>query len=127
MDFYLLITSTMHTVLIHGVTAIKHWPRKLAEARNKRFRLDRTNYSREFNRKVCNRDVLNRLLFSNDSFMICSRQRRRKKSKPYSNEILQLLLPKTSDGCPSDKNKEQNEEEGKFEGNVVDPSSEESD
>ncbi|XP_063221512.1 uncharacterized protein LOC134535904 [Bacillus rossius redtenbacheri] len=116
---------TMHKVLLHGAAVFKEailpigqLSEEAAEARNKHFRMYRTKYSRKFNREVCNRDVLNRLLLTSDPFLSCSTQRRRKTTKPYSSETLELLLPemaeirstkRSEDGC--DEEAEYNYEE----------------
>lgn len=111
------MTPTVHKVLVHGATIIKkalvpigQLSEEAAEARNKHFRLYRAKYSRKSNREACNRDVLNWLLLSSDPFVSCSRQRSTKKSKPYSSETLQLLLPARSDGSP-DKHQEESDAE----------------
>ncbi|GBN65798.1 hypothetical protein AVEN_274813-1 [Araneus ventricosus] len=110
----------MHKVLIHGATVIKQGIipigqlSEAAVARNKHFRLYRPNCSRKFSREICNRDILYRLLLSSDPFMSSSRQKSRKKSKPYSRETLHLLLPETSDGGSSDKHLDESEEEDEY-------------
>lgn len=102
-DWYPM-SPTMHKVLVHGATVIKHailpigqLSEEAAEARNKHFRLYRSKYSRKYNRSICNRDVLNRLLLTSDPFMSCSRKQPRKKSKPFSSETLPLLLPEPAE------------------------------
>lgn len=94
------MTPTMHKVLMHGATIIKHavlpigqLSEEAAEARNKHFRLYRLHFARKFSREICNRDVLNRLLLTSDPFLSCSRQIARKRSKPFLSETVNLLLP----------------------------------
>lgn len=98
------MTPTMHKVLRHGTTIIDHailpigqLTEEAAEARNKHFRTYRQNYARKFSRELCNRDILNRLLLSSDPFLSCSRKRLQKKSKPFSKETMELLLPEPLD------------------------------
>lgn len=99
------MTPTMHKILVHGATVIRNailpigqLSEEAAEARNKHFRMYRTKFTRKFNRTICNRDVLNRLLLTSDPFMSCSRKQTRKKSKPFSSETLALLLPESPGG-----------------------------
>lgn len=96
------MSPTMHKILRHGATVIDHailpigqLSEEAAEARNKHFRLYRQNFSRKFSREECNKDVLNRLLLTSDPFLSSNRQRQRKKSKPFSVEAIELLLPET--------------------------------
>lgn len=70
------MTPTLHKVLVHGTTVIKHailpigqLSEEAAEARNKHFRSYRQDFSRKFSRELCNKDVLNRLLLTSDPFL----------------------------------------------------------
>lgn len=115
------MTPTIHKILIHGATVIKsaiipigQLSEEAAEARNKHFRLYRTNYSRKFSREVSNRDVLNRLLLTSDPFISCSKRRSRKMSKPFTTETLQLLLPEMPDGGPSNVNQADSEDDAEI-------------
>lgn len=92
------MTPTLHKILIHGATVIKHsilpigqLSEEAAEARNKHFRLYRQDFARKFNRIQCNRDVLNRLLLTSDPFLSCKRKRQPKKSLPFAADTLELL------------------------------------
>ena len=103
------MSPTMHKVLVHGAAVIKQailpigqLSEEAAEAKNKYFRQYRTNYSRKFSRKECNRDVLNRLLLSSDPFISCKSVRPRKNRKSFSPDTLALLLPDQTD-CEYDE------------------------
>ncbi|GBM40205.1 hypothetical protein AVEN_102117-1 [Araneus ventricosus] len=80
---------------------------EITKARNKCFRLYRSNCPRKFNREVFNIDVLNMFLLSSDSFMIWAGQR------PCeifcSSETLQSFQETSEDG-PSIKHQNQNDE-----------------
>ena len=96
------MTPTMHKILKHGANVINNailpigmLSEEAAEARNKHFRNYRQNYSRKISRELCNRDILNRLLLTSDPFLSSSRKYSQKKSKPFSQEALELLLPGT--------------------------------
>lgn len=91
----------------HAILSNEQLSEEAAEARNKHFRMYRVRYARKFSREVCNRDILNRLLLSSDPFLSCSRQRPRKRSKPFTSETLSLLLP----GKPSSYNSMSNEDD----------------
>lgn len=93
------MTPTVHKILIHGATIIEHallpigqLSEEAAEARNKHFRLYRTNFARKFSRESCNLDILNRLLLSSDPLVSCMRPVQKKRSKPFLSETLALLL-----------------------------------
>lgn len=94
------MTPTMHKILIHGSAVINNallpigqLSEEAAEARNKHFRQYRLKFSRKFPREQCNRDILNRLLLTSDPLLSCSKKRSNKKSKPFSRETIDLLLP----------------------------------
>lgn len=89
------MTPTLHKILIHGSTIIKHallpigqLSEEAAEARNKHFRSYRLHYTRKFSREICNKDVLNRLLLTSDPFLSCGRKRQTLRSS-------QSFLPET--------------------------------
>lgn len=79
------MTPTLHKVLVHGTTIIKHallpigqLSEEAAEARNKHFRSYRQNFARKFSRELCNKDVLNRLLLTSDPYLSSMRKRPQK-------------------------------------------------
>ncbi|CAH1994580.1 unnamed protein product [Acanthoscelides obtectus] len=92
------MTPTLHKILVHGSTVIKHailpigqLSEEAAEARNKHYRSYRTDFGREFSRTQCNQDVLNRLLLTSDPFLSCVRKRKQVKRQRFSTETLALL------------------------------------
>nr|CAI5850437.1 unnamed protein product [Callosobruchus analis] len=94
------MSLTLHKMLIHGAAVISHFmlpagqlSEEAAAARNKHFRLYRQNFSKKFDRVNCNRGILNRLLLKSDPLVSSNHKQPRKKSKPFSSEILSLLLP----------------------------------
>lgn len=59
-----MTTPTVHKTLIHGATIIEsallpigQLSEEAAEARNKHFRLYRTDFARKFSRESCNIDM----------------------------------------------------------------------
>ena len=102
------MSPTLHKILMHGATVISHsilpigqLSEEASEARNKHFRRYRQNFSRKFDRVVCNRDILNRLLLTSDPLLNSSRKQPHKVSEPFCSETLSLLLPEV-------ENKQQN-------------------
>lgn len=96
------MTSTLHKILLHGsvvsdnaLLPIGQLSEEAAEARNKHFRLFRLNYARKFSRKDCNMDVLNRLLLTSDPLITSMRSLSQKKSKKFSKETLEMLIPES--------------------------------
>lgn len=96
------MTPTVHKVLMHGAQVISHailpigqLSEEAAEARNKHFRQYRLNFGRKFSRVDCNRDVLNRLLLSSDPYISSCRPRQHNKTKPFSQEALNLMRAST--------------------------------
>lgn len=94
------MTPTVHKILKHGAAIIQNallpigqLSEEAAEARNKHFRLYRTNFARKFSRESCNLDILNRLLLSSDPLLSCMRPIQKKRTKPFLKETLALLLP----------------------------------
>ncbi|CAH1113416.1 unnamed protein product [Psylliodes chrysocephalus] len=81
-----------------------------AKTRNKHFRMYRIRFFRKFNRQVCNRDILNRLLLTSDPFISRSKQKHMKKKEPYSSETLQLLMPESHKGGRSEILQDESEE-----------------
>ncbi|KAJ8874374.1 hypothetical protein PR048_025222 [Dryococelus australis] len=63
--------------------------------RNKHFRQHRLYLARKFSRVDCNRDILHRLLLISDPYLSSSRPRQQKKSKPFSNEAVILMIART--------------------------------
>lgn len=97
------MTPTVHKILIHGATVIEkallpigQLSEEPAEARNKHFRLYRTNFARKFSRESCNLDIFNRLLLTSDPLLSCMRPIPRKKTGSFLKETLALLLPDES-------------------------------
>ena len=102
------MSPTLHKILMHGATVISHsilpigqLSEEASAARNKHFRRYRQNFSRKFDRVVCNRDILNRLLLTSDPLLNSSRKQPHKVSEPFCSETLSLLLPEV-------ENKQQN-------------------
>lgn len=127
------MTPTLHKILRHGATVIKHaivpigqLSEEAAEARNKHFRVYRQNFSRKFSRVHCNRDVLNRLLLTSDPLISSTRKTHRKKTKPFSSETLQLLLPMEPQ-CSSGVDQEEPAEDGLTNMSLADEDSNEED
>lgn len=96
------MSPTVHKILMHGaqvisshIVPIGQLSEEAAEARNKHFRKYRVDFARKFSRVDCNRDILNRLLLTSDPFISCSRIKRKKKSKSFSQEAISMLLTKT--------------------------------
>lgn len=112
------MTPKMHKILIHGSEVIEkallpigQLSEEAAEARNKYFRLYRQNVAGKFSRQSCNMDVLNRLLLSSDPFLAGMRPAIRKKSKPFSKETVDMLLPAEPLKKISDEDELSSEEE----------------
>lgn len=111
------MTPTLHKVLIHGAAIIENsllpigqLSEEAQEARNKHFRMYRENYARKFSREQCNRDIYNRLLLSSDPLIssISIKQRRRKKiSKSFSPETLDMLLPTKPDSASPESSEDE--------------------
>ncbi|XP_026331961.1 uncharacterized protein LOC113239252 [Hyposmocoma kahamanoa] len=94
------MTPTLHKILIHGNTIIKHallpigqLSEEAAEARNKHFRSYRLDFARKFSRVLCNKDIFNRLLLSSDPFLSCMRKRQKLRiSHPFLPETVKLFV-----------------------------------
>ncbi|CAH2107388.1 unnamed protein product [Euphydryas editha] len=98
------MSPTVHKILIHGPLVVEHailpigtLSEEAAEARNKHFRQFRSNYSRKFSREQCNLDVLNVLLLTSDPYLPSIRLKPQKRSKPFSFEATEMLLPSEVD------------------------------
>ncbi|XP_053970340.1 uncharacterized protein LOC128872056 isoform X3 [Hylaeus volcanicus] len=92
------MTPTMHKILIHGAAVIEHailpigqLSEEAAKVRNKHFRQYRQNYSRKFSRKLCNEDVINRLLLTSDPLLTSLRPKQRKRTLPLLKDTIDLL------------------------------------
>lgn len=106
------MTPTMHKILIHGTTVIKHallpighLSEEAAEARNKHFKSYRQNFARKCSREACNLDVINRLLLTSDPLLSASRPKRIKNTKPFLQDTINLLKsaqPHHNDSDPED-------------------------
>lgn len=121
------MSPTIHKVLMHGTEVISQailpigqLSEEAAEARNKHFRQYRLNFARKFSRVECNKDVLNRLLLSSDPYLSCSRPRQHKKSKPFSQDAVNLMRASTptisheedsDDAADSDQEEDKSEED----------------
>lgn len=110
------MSPTMHTILMHGTAVITHallpigqLSEEAAEARNKHFRLYRQNFSRKFSRIDCNTDVINRLLLTSDPYISSCRSKQRKKTSPFSQEAVSMMISNTYQPLPqAESNSEQN-------------------
>ncbi|GBN25259.1 hypothetical protein AVEN_272258-1, partial [Araneus ventricosus] len=90
-----------------GEVHISQQSQEATKARNKYFRVYRSNYSRKFSREVFNVDVLNMFLLSSDSFTIWAGQR---PSEVLCRSETLPLLQETSEVGPSNKHQNENDE-----------------
>ena len=80
------MSPTFYKILVHGAQVIRHTilpigqlTKEVAEVRNKNFRQYRIKFSRKFSGEDCNRDIMNRLILSSDSYLSSTTQNMQKK------------------------------------------------
>lgn len=103
------MSPTCHKILMHGaqviseaIVPIGQLSEEAAEARNKHFRKYRLDFARKFSRVDCNRDILNRLLLTSDPLITSSREKNKKKNKPFSEEAMSILVARTTNSDCTD-------------------------
>ena len=89
---------TVHKILVHGSDVIKYFTLPIGqltedaqEARHKDYRFYREHRTRKVSRIKTNEDLLHLLLVSSDPFISGTRSIPKKKSDPFSPDVLQLL------------------------------------
>lgn len=92
------MSPTVHKVLIHSaaidermILPIGQLSEDVQESRQKDWKTIRLQHTRKTSRVNTNTDILNRLLVTSDPIITHSRKRPRKRSQPFSQDVLELL------------------------------------